>query len=276
MTGKWQRLPTGTHHLDMVMKGANVVAAESIEHFKEFEASRRIVGTCLNVLYQAATCHRKCHGGGHLLESLCGRAYNLGTAAYNLTVLGLYDEALNLIRGLGEMTNLIMLGALHPPKIQEWIKADRKTRLREFSPVKVRRMLDAKGYICADDKWYRELSEGYTHVTPTTKPNFHGGVPFVGGRYDESGASMCYGKMVYVLGRVLIKSARSSRLAECPFLPVCDRFCIALQYVAMCQYRKSAIYSMTSSARASSDCGTVRSSALAVALDGRSSVNQLC
>jgi len=34
---------------------------------------------------------------------LLGRAYNLGCGAYNLTIFGLYDEALSLIRSLGEI-----------------------------------------------------------------------------------------------------------------------------------------------------------------------------
>jgi len=142
----------------------------------------------MNVLYQAATCHRKCHGGQHTFERLLGRAYNLSCGAYHLTIFGLYDEALSLIRSLGEIANLVMLSALDGPKIKEWLHASREERLRNFSPVKIRRMVRNKGMEpCANDKWYREMSEGYTHITPDTQPNFHGGAAFVGGRYEKEG-----------------------------------------------------------------------------------------
>jgi hypothetical protein len=97
------------------------------------------------------------------------------------------------------MTNLIMLGMLDPAKMQEWRNADRKTRLNKFSPAAVRRMLKTKSYACATDEWYRELSEGCTHITPETQPNFHGDSPWIGGRFDEGGAATCYGKLIYVL-----------------------------------------------------------------------------
>jgi len=175
------------------------VANETAVHIEEFKLNNEIIGTSLNALYQAATCHRKCHGGAHVLESLCGRAYNLSCAAYDLTNFGLYDEALNLIRSLAEMTNLIMLLSLDQSKVQTWINSDRKTRLRDFGPATIRRQLEAKGHICASDDWYRELSERYTHPTPMTRPNDHGGLPWVGGKYEYEGMKNCYGRLMYVV-----------------------------------------------------------------------------
>jgi hypothetical protein len=98
---------------------------------------REMIGTCLNALYQGRTCYRKCQGGSHLFERMSGRAYNLACGAYYLSVIGLYDESLNLIRDLGELTNLFVLSAFDHRKFQEWIDADRKTRLNKFSPKKV-------------------------------------------------------------------------------------------------------------------------------------------
>lgn len=49
------------------------------------------------------------------------------------------------------------------------------------------------------DAWYRKMSEDYTHVTPGTKPNNHGGVPFVGGKFDKDGMKKCFSAMLYVL-----------------------------------------------------------------------------
>jgi hypothetical protein len=137
-------------------------------------------------------------GGKHTFERLLGRAYNLGCSAYNLTLFGLYDEALSLIRSLGEIANLVMLSALDGPKITEWLHATRKNvwkilapsrsagcfKLREWSHV-----LPASGI---------EKCRRATHITPDTRPNFHGGSPFVGGRYEKEGVTKCFGALLYV------------------------------------------------------------------------------
>jgi hypothetical protein len=199
MEDERQTIPSGLEHLEMLQMASAVVLAESRAHFEEFKTNRAIIGTALSALYQTGTCHRECQGGDHLLQRLCGRAYNLGYAANSLVELGLYDEALNLICSLAEMTNLVMLLALDSPKIEEWRKADRRTRLNEFRPAKVRRMLATRGHMCIDDKTYAELSEGYTHITPQTQPNFHSGKALVGGKYEKDGAASCYGKLSYTV-----------------------------------------------------------------------------
>jgi hypothetical protein len=50
---------------------------EETQDFSMLSAEREVLGTSLSALYQVATCHRKCFGGGHVLESLSGRIYNL-------------------------------------------------------------------------------------------------------------------------------------------------------------------------------------------------------
>ena len=118
MNPKPETIPTGLEHLALIRRGATFVANETAQNLSDFKINNDIIGTALNVIYQAATCHRKCHGGEHIFESLCGRAYNLSCGAYNLTLFGLYDEALNLIRGLGELTNLVMLSAVDEQKLR--------------------------------------------------------------------------------------------------------------------------------------------------------------
>lgn len=66
-----------------------------------------VIGTSLSALYQAGTCYRKCQNNGHVLEALAGRAHNLGIGALTLARCGLFDEAFNLLRGIGEISNLI-------------------------------------------------------------------------------------------------------------------------------------------------------------------------
>lgn len=141
-------VPNGAQHLAVVRYERDAGCERDRRNVADFKLNNEIIGTCMSALYQAGTCHRRCHGGGHILESLCGRAYNLSCAAYDLTNVGLYDEALNLIRSLAEMTNLIMLLSVDQSKIQKWIKSDRATRLRDFSPASIRRQLEAKGHIC--------------------------------------------------------------------------------------------------------------------------------
>lgn len=201
MKNRPERIPDGIDHIALVMFASESVRKEYGAHLDEVHDRLALIGTCLNVLYQAATCHRKCHSSGHVLERLCGRGYNLACGAYQLSTFGLYDESLNLVRGLGELTNLVTLSAVDPPKIQEWISSGQKKRIREFSPVKVRLMLEAKGYenICADEAWYRKMSESYSHITPQTEPNMHGGAGFIGGKYEEAGVKETLGALLYVL-----------------------------------------------------------------------------
>jgi len=209
MNAKPDTIPSSLDHLAMIRHGAMYAASQTVEHLEDLKINNELIGTAMNVIHQAATCHRKCHGGPHTFESLLGRAYNLGCGAYNLTLSGLYDEALSLTRSLGEIANLVMLSAMDGPKIKEWVHASREERLNKFSPVKIRRMLEAKGMQpCADDNWYREISEGYTHITPTTKPNFHGGIAFVGGRFEPEGIRKCFGSMLYVIVTLAMFVAR--------------------------------------------------------------------
>ena len=209
MNAKPEAIPSGLDHLAMIRHGAAYAANQTAEHLADFKINNDLIGTAMNVIYQAATCHRKCQGGAHTFERLLGRAYNLGCGSYNLTVFGLYDEALSLIRSLGEIANLVMLSAVDGPKIKEWPHASREERLNKFSPVKIRRMLEAMEMEpCANDKWYREMSEGYSHITPDTQPNFHGGYAFVGGRYEPEGMRKCFGSMLYVLVTLAMFVAR--------------------------------------------------------------------
>jgi hypothetical protein len=193
-------IPNGAQHLGLVMTASMHVLGETAKHADlDKQYLRECIGTCLNALYQAATCHRKCHGGGHVLERLCARAYNLACGAYYLSVIGLYDESLNLIRGVGEIANLITLSVVDGPKIKEWFKADRNTRLTKFSPAKVRDMLKKKKMeLCATDEWYREMCEAYTHITPDTQPNVHGGQACTGVKYDKEGQRKTLDELFYV------------------------------------------------------------------------------
>ena len=76
------------------------------------------------------------------MESICGRAYNLACSVYTLMCRGLYDEALSLIRSMGELANLI--GLLFNDKEQRilWLQSNKRERLSKFSPGRVREALE--------------------------------------------------------------------------------------------------------------------------------------
>jgi hypothetical protein len=184
------KIPSGDEHLDMLTAMAALTASEAAKKRQEMRTEVRMIGTSLSALYQAATCHRECHEGAHILEALCGRMYNLGAAAYILATDGFYDEALNLIRSIGEAGNLISFSVVDKNALREWLSADKRTRLRKFSPARVRSALkqEESAVLLADDDWYSRFCEAYTHITPQTKPNVHNDAnqPFVGGVFQAN------------------------------------------------------------------------------------------
>jgi len=76
------QFPRGLDHLRMLAELSSVTRQASEQELNKNAEDLRIIGTSLSVLYEASTCHRRCHGGLHILESLVGRAYNLGCAAH--------------------------------------------------------------------------------------------------------------------------------------------------------------------------------------------------
>lgn len=184
-------IPNGLDHLRMIATLSQKARDASEPELRKHAQDLRVIGTSLSALYQASTCHRECHGGAHILESLAGRAYNLGCAAYILISRALYDESLNLIRSMGEISNLISLSVVDKDSLRRWLSADRDTRLRDLSPAKVRRLLKggAQQMMYADSDWYSSLCEKYTHVNPDTKPNLHNdeGLPHVGACFSRPG-----------------------------------------------------------------------------------------
>jgi hypothetical protein len=192
-------VPNGLEHIAVIERIGRMTMAETVPLLSKAEL--KSVGISLNILYQAATCHRKCYGGGHMLERLCGRAYNLGCGAFHLLTVGFYDEALALVRSIGELSNIVILAAEDPKAIQEWINADARTLRKKFQPVHVRKLLEAKGsqLMYATKEWYGDLSQSYIHITPQTKPNEHSGRSWVGGAFQKEGAHKVFGELSTVL-----------------------------------------------------------------------------
>jgi hypothetical protein len=201
-SGMPSEIPIGLEHLEWIAS-LSASAASKSAYLSIEQRDLQIIGTSLSTFYQAATCHRKCHGGDHLLERLVGRMYNLSCAAYSLITLGFYDEALSMIRSIGEISNFLSLSIHDKDAIKEWISSDKKTRLRNFSPVNVRKRIEEKGgMMLANQDWYSTLSEDYIHPTPNTKPNMHNkkDIAVAGGVIQEQGAQVAIRNLAYITG----------------------------------------------------------------------------
>lgn len=180
-------VPTGKDYLQMLNLAAKQAQVAVVSRQETHSSEFVVIGTSLSSLYQAATCHRGCHGGSHTLERLCGRAHNIGCGALSLIEVGLYDEALNFIRGLGEISNLVILSIVDKPGIQEWLQSDRKTRLRKFSPARIRERIKGHlpGLMIANAEWYGAFSENYVHPNRGTMPGSIGAGGMIGPFYQS-------------------------------------------------------------------------------------------
>ena len=180
----------GLDHLRMFVHLSDQTREETESKLVEHALSLNLIGSSLEALHTAATCRRTCSGGMHVLEAIAARAYNLGVASYVLSCRGLYDEALNLTRSLGEIANIIMLSGADKAWLNDWLHSDQKTRIAKFQPRHVRKRLEETGTPhVADKTWYSLFCEKYTHVTPETKPNMHNAEErgYVGGIFQSHG-----------------------------------------------------------------------------------------
>ena len=169
-------VPSGLKHMMMIDEFGQKNRILSVPLMGEHKERFVVVGISLSIIYQIATCHRVCFGGDHVVESLCGRAYNLACSVFTLMCRGLYDEALSLIRSMGELANLIGLLFNDKEARKLWLQSNKKERLNKFSPARVRESLvNLEGgiFLFADRDWYSRLSEEYIHVHPGTRPNVH-------------------------------------------------------------------------------------------------------
>ena len=196
--------PTGAEYITSLLLHELSKMRSATDSSEELQ----LLGTSLSLLHQVSTCHGKCRGGDHILESLAGRSYNLGAAALALTHLGYYDESLSLVRSLGEIANLLALLCKQPGLYPKWVLATKSERLREFSPAAVREKIgDSEELpIPMDKDRYAELCESSAHVTPKTVPNSHNdeGKKFVGGIFQQQGLSKTLDQLVEVATAVAL------------------------------------------------------------------------
>jgi hypothetical protein len=184
---------------------------------RENRPELRLLGTALGGIYCSATCHRACRGGDHVIEALGSRVYNLAVGSYSLLCVGLYDECLNLVRSIGEVSNILSLSISDHAEFDAWLRSSKPDRLRRFSPAKIRQLIEksGSGMLFMDGDWYSDLCEKCTHVTPQTAPNkYELGRPVCGGIVQKEGLDKALEQLTTIVTPVALYLCKYSGLDD--------------------------------------------------------------
>jgi hypothetical protein len=186
---------------DAEHKCAQVTLREISELGRSVPATYRALGDVFSLLYREASCQYGCDHSDHFFQRLTARAVNSALAAFRLTTFGYYDEALGLIRGIGEEANLLFLFLATPEALTRWRSLDPKLRWREFRPLGVRKQLEALTLRApVDDSRYHLLSEAGTHLTPTTVPQaLDEGRSTLGALFQTTGLMVCLNELAFAV-----------------------------------------------------------------------------
>ncbi len=164
------------------------------------------IGTALSYLDRLASCWWGCKQGPHIEERLVGKAASSARAALQLLRSGYYDEALSLVRQIGEIANLLCLFIQSAELYEKWKGASEEEVRTDFSPVKVRRCLEKLPLpLPMDQDIYGVLSRQSVHVNPQTSPQSHNlfNHPTLGGYFQEAGALLALNHLGGMVGWVL-------------------------------------------------------------------------
>lgn len=219
-------VPTGLAHIAMIVRINQHNRSSAQSFLKSHQTDLDLLGQALHVLYLAATCHRECWGGGHVMEFMAARVYNLACSAYSLICIGYYDEALNLTRSIGEAANLVSLFHMDEHAFGKWVNASKHDRITEFGPGRVRKRLKTGGgVLLMDGDQYAELCESYTHPTPGTLPNQHNEMQraICGGVLQERGLRESLEALVGMVAAIALYYAKLFRFDDL-FEDLSDRF----------------------------------------------------
>ena len=178
------------------ISSAGVKAPETLEN----------LGTALSLLDRLASCWWGCASQSHTHEHVVGRALSNARAVLTLMKSGFYDEALGLVRQLGETGNLLLLFVRHTLSFQEWESATGTERRRRFSPVKVREKLaESEGAFPMDQETYQLLSELSAHLNPSTKPQSMNifRLPTLGGHFQQESTLIVLNELSGIVGWIL-------------------------------------------------------------------------
>lgn len=102
-----------------------------------------------------------------VIQVLGMRTFNAFGAALKLSLSGYHQHSVLILRDVLETTFLIDYFSSNHTQIERWRFADKKTRLKEFSPVKIREALDARDGFTEKKRYamYELFSELACHPT---------------------------------------------------------------------------------------------------------------
>jgi hypothetical protein len=172
------------------------------------------LGTMLSLADRVGSCFWNCPGnkpGLHVIQFLTARTSSYGRAILRLGRFGFYDEALSLVRSLGEIANLIMLFHLDPAARIDWEKSDFNTRRTHFQPGHVRKaIVDRGGTLLMDGDKYSQLCELATHPVPDLSPQNYNphGIATVGGHFQEAGILLVLNETAVLVAAITTHAAR--------------------------------------------------------------------
>jgi hypothetical protein len=170
-------LPKGLDFLQLI-RGLERISVEDTWRAlptlgKKLPAAVEAMGTVLSYLDRIASCFYGCSHDDHRVQYLVGRVTTLAHSALLLTASGHYDEALALIRVLGEATNLLSLFVSDKDELDKWKTLRGNQHRNYFRPSEVRRRLDKLEKVpsAVDSERYSTLSSRAVHVGPDSMPS---------------------------------------------------------------------------------------------------------
>jgi hypothetical protein len=187
-------IPLGTDFLNLVRDHEDKCEISTRQRISELgdKAPKCLtsLGTVLSLLNRASSCFWGCRGGDHVIEYFAGRVASSSRATLRLLHFAFYDEALSLVRSIGETANLLLLFAKDDGSFEKWQNATKKDRDKTFRPVHVReRLEELKIPLMIDQDRYSRLCELAVHVTPSIRPQGYNilQIPTSGGYQQDEG-----------------------------------------------------------------------------------------
>jgi hypothetical protein len=173
------------------------------------------IGTVLSLCDRIGSCYWQCNNDDHLVEYMTSRVNGYARASLRLARFGFYDEALVLVRSIGEIANLLVLFMSESTTMDEWRNSDHNMRINSFKPSKIRERIEKnKFFVPMDANRYRKLCEIATHPVPHLKPQDYNpiGKPSSGGRLQEAGFVLVINELAFLISIVSLASSKLCRL----------------------------------------------------------------
>jgi hypothetical protein len=215
-------LPKGMDFLRLMRKLEHLSAEDTWKTLptlgKKLPAAVEAMGTVLSYLDRIASCFYCCSHDDHRLQYLVGRVTTLTHSALLLTASGHYDEALALIRVLGEATNLLSLFDVDKTELEKWKTLCGNQHWDHFRPYKVRRRLNALNAPCVvDQERYSMLSSLSVHAGPDSMPNAQNdeGRARLAPRFEDTGLMICVNELARCIALI---SVSATSLIETPLV----------------------------------------------------------